>query len=782
MEWSMDRQITDRYHYLFLIALLGLYVAQGALLVYAYSVTYDEHAHTAAGVTYLNTGKFSGGWNNPPFLQTLLGLPYYLGLSKYEIFTVTPPHAARFSNLILATLLALVIYAFARLLFGKESALLATSLYCCSPSFVAHGAQATLDVGVCLFTTLTALSFYLAHRYDRYLFVLLTGVFLGLSVASKFTVLVMLGMVPLLLLLPEDLRMRGWLPFLRDTFTIYIVAFLVFCATYSFAGCLTHKKTPFNQAFLQALCYLAPEQAVTGFGKKIVEGYKGSVVYLFGEYSKVGFKYYYLAVFLVKTLPGTLICLVILLWLLFRTRDFPQGKWAIHLWLPLLFYSLPLQLFNKAQTGVRHLFPFYPFLFIAISALCTSFYTDRKTFLVPFVALVVTLNLATVFYVHSTQLSYVNSLGWALSKDRFPLCGPDIDWGHADFYAEQVIEGLPNNLPVYLNPRPYIAPKHGYIVVSCNCMLKRPPGEIRFFDYLTPLEPIKEFGGSWLLFRNTEEDMLRRANEGIDEWSYQDYYARYLYFGQRHQELVDFLNLRKKLFGEAHYLLARSLIMLGRYEEALLEMVKLEQRSEKLKGNRQLWKEVATLLAGKGTGSKERQTARAFGMLILLDPDVVEPLLEKLLQLPLFAKPPSPKHPLEELRFAWGMLYVHKRQFILAHRMLSSLSKDRVDSAVVDFHLTRMDNYLTMSTKMRGDLELQHKVASYLMHLGAPEPALSSIKQFLERDPNDFEAIKRLYWLIGNQKLGFCNFDSGLDSIYDRTDPDTTIYRKKGTQ
>ena len=224
----MDRQVRDKYHYLMLIFLLAFYVIQGYCLVYDYSVTYDEHAHTAAGVTYFNTGRFSGGWNNPPLVQTILGLPYYLGLSKYELFTVLPPHAARFGNLILATLLALVIYAFARSLFGKDASLLALSFYCCSPNFVAHGAQATLDVGVCLFTTLTSFSFYLAHRYKKFIFVILTGLFLGLSIASKFTVLVMLGMVPLLLLIPEDLRMRGWLPFLRDIITIYVLAFIVF--------------------------------------------------------------------------------------------------------------------------------------------------------------------------------------------------------------------------------------------------------------------------------------------------------------------------------------------------------------------------------------------------------------------------------------------------------------------------------------------------------------------------------------------------------------------------
>ena len=557
---------------------------------------------------------------------------------------------------------------------------------------------------------------------------------------------------------------------------------LSFCATYSFDGCFTHKQTPFNQAFLKTLCYMAPEQAVTGFGKKVVEGYKGSVVYLFGNYSKEGYKYYYLAVFLVKTLPGTLMLLISLVVLIVYHREFPQKEWSIHLLLPLLFYSVPLQLFNKAQTGVRHLFPFYPFLFIIISAISAPLFSERKTPLIALLSCVVFLNVATALYVHPLQLSYVNTLGWSLSADRFPLNGPDIDWGHADFFAEKVMEGLPNNLPIYLNPRPYIAPKHGYIVVSCNCMLKKPPGEIRFFDYLNPLEPIKEFGGSWLLFRNTEEDMLKRAQENRNDWQLQEYYARYLYYGQRHNDVVKFLTSRRKKFGEAHYLLARSLINLGRYEEALLEMVKLEQRGGKLKGNRQLWKEVATLLAGKGEGSQDRQTARAFGMLILLDPDVVGPLLDRLLKTPLFAKPPSPKHPLEELRFAWGMLHVHRREFVLAHRMLSTLSKDRVDSAVVDFHLTRMDNYVTMSAKMRGDLEMQHKVASYLMHLGAPELSLACMKEFLKRDPNDFEAIKRLYWLIGNQKLGFCNFDSGLDSIYDRTDPVTTRYRRKGSR
>ena len=72
-----------------------LFVGQGLYLVNWHTLVGDEVIHVVAGVLFWRTGVFEGGFDNPPLLQYLHGLPYELQLSSYELVSTQRPIAAR---------------------------------------------------------------------------------------------------------------------------------------------------------------------------------------------------------------------------------------------------------------------------------------------------------------------------------------------------------------------------------------------------------------------------------------------------------------------------------------------------------------------------------------------------------------------------------------------------------------------------------------------------------------------------------------------------------------
>ncbi|HZF14126.1 MAG TPA: glycosyltransferase family 39 protein, partial [Thermoanaerobaculia bacterium] len=173
--------------------------------------TVDEFAHLPAGWFYLQTGSFALFPQNPPLVKVLSALPLFL------VHPALDP-AARVQNtgwypwvygtgfmernraiyervfflgrlpiVLLGLLTGLLVYRWARELYGEGAGLAALTLYVFCPSIVAHAHLATVDLGAACFTLLAL------YRLDRYLRkptgrrLLLCGLALGAAELAKLT-------------------------------------------------------------------------------------------------------------------------------------------------------------------------------------------------------------------------------------------------------------------------------------------------------------------------------------------------------------------------------------------------------------------------------------------------------------------------------------------------------------------------------------------------------------------------------------------------------------------
>jgi len=196
------------------------------------SATYDETTYVPAGFTYLTRGDFRLNPEHPPLVKALSAIPILplspsVSAETERAFDASPGERnnaqwifgyrflyrdnqpepllwrARLVALLLTAGVVLLVFAWARELFGTGAALFAAFLITFDPNFLAHGALATTDATNALFFCGAV---YFARRTLRAVTlggVVATGLAAGATFVSKFTSSLL---VPAMLLL-AGLRM-----------------------------------------------------------------------------------------------------------------------------------------------------------------------------------------------------------------------------------------------------------------------------------------------------------------------------------------------------------------------------------------------------------------------------------------------------------------------------------------------------------------------------------------------------------------------------------------------
>lgn len=148
----------------------------------------------------------------------------------------------RLPMVLLGALLALLVFGWARELFGVAGGLLALTLFCFDPSFIAHSGLVATDVGVAVFMFGTMYFLWRCHRRPRVADVVLLAVFLGLALASKFTAILLAPVVVLVAAIALGAAQRGQHPLGRAALLktagvlvmVGVVAYGLLWATYGF--------------------------------------------------------------------------------------------------------------------------------------------------------------------------------------------------------------------------------------------------------------------------------------------------------------------------------------------------------------------------------------------------------------------------------------------------------------------------------------------------------------------------------------------------------------------
>jgi hypothetical protein len=449
-------------------ALLAVFVACGFVSLRGDSATFDESAHLAAGVSYLETGYFRLNPEHPPGAKMLAAAPLIVlgrggGDYRSAAWTARPadewafgfallngpagdpvrrdPAArlvpARLVMLALGVLLCLVVYAWARELWGPAAGLLALALAVTCPTILAHARLVTTDLPGALGMLATAWLFWRFTRRPTPLRAVALGGAVAAALLLKFNTVLL---APILVVLAAVAVVGRRLTIRQGALAVGIaglVGVLGIWAAYGFRYAASPDPSyampwpslaaaaPLSPALTFAREHrLLPEAYLFGLGYAKAEA-SGRTAFLDGEESNAGWLRYFPEAFLLKT---PLAFLLLVVWAIGAATIAARGAsfdgWCLTI-PPLLFAFVAIG--SRFNIGHRHIAVVYPFLCVAAapSAAWLSGKGVRRWGVATLTAgCAVSFALASPGY-----LSYFNVLGGGARAGWKHLVDSNIDWG-----------------------------------------------------------------------------------------------------------------------------------------------------------------------------------------------------------------------------------------------------------------------------------------------------------------------------------------------------------------
>jgi hypothetical protein len=279
----------------------------------------------------------------------------------------------------------------------------------------------TTDIGAALFIFLTVYLLWEYLRSPRWWLLGLVSVATGLALVSKFSTILLIPLIVLLLgaSLLIDSGARAFVPvtqrqtpskfkILEATTPLFVMVFFVLA--------------------IVSLAYFFQGLSPWLFGLKrfMALAQEGQPAFLLGEYSYVGWWYYFLVAFLIKTPLGSLILIGASL-LFYRAGNSLGRREAIFILLPVIVIFVLTGL-SKVNIGSRHILPVYPFLFVLASRLATVRF--RQRWLAPLLlGAPLLLTAVSAIRISPHQLAYFNELVGGPDQGYRYLSDSNIDWG-----------------------------------------------------------------------------------------------------------------------------------------------------------------------------------------------------------------------------------------------------------------------------------------------------------------------------------------------------------------
>jgi hypothetical protein len=361
-----------------------------------FSQTWDEPAHLAAGMEWIDRGAYRYEPLHPPLARALIAAgPYLDGIrsARYsdiwiEGNALLHTRGAYDRNLAFARLgvlpffvaAAAVVFLWARRLFGGGAALAAMLLLTTLPPVLAHAGIATTDLAVAAGVALAAYtgSRWLDARTAAHSVVL--GVAIALAILAKFSSLLFLPAVALAIAVSRRMLRRREPSVAapagngtRRLRLVYLSALIVIWAGYRFsvgplvpAATVMTAAVPGERTVDRALdavggasVYPMPE-LFKGIGQLAAKNRAGHKGYLLGEVSQTGWWYFFPVAIAVKTPLAFLILTGIGAVAIVRSGMPRAGLEPLLIAVALLLVCLP----SRINIGVRHILAIYPFLSI----------------------------------------------------------------------------------------------------------------------------------------------------------------------------------------------------------------------------------------------------------------------------------------------------------------------------------------------------------------------------------------------------------------------------------
>jgi Dolichyl-phosphate-mannose-protein mannosyltransferase len=196
-------------------ALIAAFSAQSFFASLQKTTTFDEPAHIAAGLSYLQTGIFHLNLQQPPLLKELSAASLMLSGVRiprtpeamqavqappnasgnewnlgYEIIKPAPERVmfwARLPMILVGALLGVFLFLFGRRIVGEAAALGAVFLYALDPNVIAHSSLVTTDVGLAAFLLLFLFTLWRYLEEPGTARMIWCGIAMGLMLGAKYS-------------------------------------------------------------------------------------------------------------------------------------------------------------------------------------------------------------------------------------------------------------------------------------------------------------------------------------------------------------------------------------------------------------------------------------------------------------------------------------------------------------------------------------------------------------------------------------------------------------------
>lgn len=428
-----------------------------------HSGTADEIAHhIPVGVILWEKGDFKMDTSQPPLARYIMALPVILFLKpnlpadkavwriedrsifgkdfffKYNQNSRQILFWARLAILLVGIFGAVVVFIWAKSLYGLNSGILALFFYCFSVETIAHSGLATTDMTSACFILLSLYSFWRFLNKPSGLNLILAAIALGLAQLSKYTAVILYLFYAVFIFTRRKegvtLRILG----------LFLLSLVVVWAGYGFSFTPLLKYTLRSQEKLELItAALVGLQGITHsrleyllfnlsvpLGEHLLgvlgvarHSHLGHGMFFLGEYSSFGSKIYFAVSLFIKTQIPLLI--FFLMGLRSGSKDKFVKKTTIYIACAIAVFFIAAS-FSKLKLGHRYILMIYPLIFIIAGK-------SAEWFKVKGLRLWLIITLAwyalAAILVWPNYLSYFNEFiggpdnGWKYLRDS------NIDWG-----------------------------------------------------------------------------------------------------------------------------------------------------------------------------------------------------------------------------------------------------------------------------------------------------------------------------------------------------------------
>lgn len=534
-------------------SLIVVFLLQTTLSVWNDSATFDENINPAVGYAELFIRDYSLYHDHPPLIRVFTALPLLAFQPNvplnhdswqkrakgtqdrydfaHEFFYVANSNAgtmlfwSRMPVIFLSLVLGLLVFKWAKALYGNLAGLFSLFLYTFEPNIIAHSRLATTDLILTLFIFCAVFQFWQYYQSPSLKALILTGILFGLALLSKFSAIMLLPILFLLaFLVPKkgeiaELTTTLWSLKSRVTGEAMGRIFKTMCLVSIIAV-----------GVLLAFYGSQWELYIKGFSDTMSHYEKGHNAFLMGNHSTDGWWHYFPVAFLLKTpIPLLIYVLVSFLFLSFR-----KEKAGYFLLVPIGVITISA-LFSHINIGLRHILPIYPFLIVLASSVTLIRFSQPRFFSACFVCLGFWYAFSTAS-IFPSYLAYFNEFVGP-KKGYRQLVDSNLDWGQdlkrlRTFLDKNDIDHVYLGYfgtadPCYYGIKPIDLPgppsrcgrgreeiQADYIAISATHLQSVYFADKKTFSWLLPYEPVARIGYSIFVY-DIQGDAGAHNNLGI---------------------------------------------------------------------------------------------------------------------------------------------------------------------------------------------------------------------------------------------------------------------------